>query len=444
MARAEREHGGTVHAFLRKAGARIAAAVERAAAGRARTKAAGGKKPREEAEGEADALLDADPSAWEWGGLPDIMKGPLGAYFRDAAGIALAQVGVSLGPDALDQLDERALAWAEARGAEMIGMRRLDDGRLVENPDARWNILQTTRDDIRSLVADGVEGGWSPQRLSAAVRDSAAFSRSRANTVARTELAFAHSNGNVEGWRSSGVVEGKRSILGSEHDLDDECDDNAAEEFVALDDDFPSGDPAPPYHPNCVCDVVPVLSREGGKSARVGMWKAEVDDEANRSSASDLNPARQPTERQRSAGNYPKGHWSWHGMDISFETPAGSRRRPEWPAPSAHYGYFRGTVGADGEGVDVFVRPGTPRDWHGSAWVIDQCDPSTGAFDEHKIMVGWKTETQARRAYLDQYEVGWNGLVAVTAMAPDGLRAWLADRAATARPALDSEGDDDG
>jgi hypothetical protein len=63
-------------------------------------------------------------------------------------------------------------------------------------------------------------------------------------------------------YKESGVVSGKEWLLGSEHDQDDECDDNVAAGVIALDDSFPSGDDEAPAHPNCVCDVLPVLAEE--------------------------------------------------------------------------------------------------------------------------------------------------------------------------------------
>ena len=64
-------------------------------------------------------------------------------------------------------------------------------------------------------------------------------------------------------------------------------------------------------------------------------------------------------EAQAKAGNYRKGHVKLAGLDIAVESPAGSRRKPEWPEMTAHYGYIKRTEGADGDHVDVFLRPAT-------------------------------------------------------------------------------------
>ncbi len=151
--------------------------------------------------------------------------------------------------------------------------------------------------------------------------------------------------------------------------------------------------------------------------------KQDLDHAAHAAATSPLNLRAQPTEGQRTAGNYKKGHVSFAGLRIAIENPAGSYRRPEWPAMQAHYGYVKGTEGSDGDEVDVFLRPSTPLDWGGNAYVIDQPDEN-GEFDEHKIMLGWDDKESAVKAYLSHYPKGWV-LGPVTTMSLDQLRDWL-------------------
>jgi hypothetical protein len=148
-----------------------------------------------------------------------------------------------------------------------------------------------------------------------------------------------------------------------------------------------------------------------------------IDTEAHAAATSTLNLRALPTEPQRNAGNYKLGHIRIGGLDISIENPAGSRRRPEWPEMTAHYGYVRRTKGADGDHVDAFVRPGTPDDWRGDVYVVDQYR-NDGKFDEHKCMLGYDTQRQAEQAYLGSYQRGWK-LGPVTAMPFDEFKAWL-------------------
>ncbi len=151
---------------------------------------------------------------------------------------------------------------------------------------------------------------------------------------------------------------------------------------------------------------------------------------AHEAATSHLNLKPQPTEAQKEAGTYPKGHVRIAGLPITIENPTGSHRRPEWPPLTAHYGYIKRTEGADGDHVDVFLRNGTTSDYKGGVYVIDQW--VDGAFDEHKCMVGWYDEDSARRAYLGNYTPGWDGIHAITYMSMEAFKAWLEEGDTTA------------
>lgn len=161
----------------------------------------------------------------------------------------------------LDQASADAEAWAEDRAAELVGVK-LVNGNLVDNPNAELAITASTRQALRDLVGQALTEGWSPGRLSQEIEESSVFSEARADMIARTELQAAHQNGNLIGWRDSGVVEKKRWILADSHPQDDECNDNAEQGEIDIDDVFSSGDDAPPAHPNCLCDLVAVTTEE--------------------------------------------------------------------------------------------------------------------------------------------------------------------------------------
>ena len=83
-----------------------------------------------------------------------------------------------------------------------------------------------------------------------------------------------------------------------------------------------------------------------------------------------------PTEAQKSAGNYKKGHINIGGYDITIENPKGSERsgvdangQPWSVTMNNSYGYIRGTEGVDGDHIDVFLSD-NPAD--GKVYVIDQ------------------------------------------------------------------------
>ena len=115
-----------------------------------------------------------------------------------------------------------------------------------------------------------------------------------------------------------------------------------------------------------------------------------------------------PTPAQAEAGNYRKGHTRWNGLDFTIETPKGGTRTAvdgSWKVENlpTHYGYIRGTEGADGEQVDMHLgdEPDSPM-----VWVIDQVDHKTKKFDEHKVMAGFKKRTDALDAYHRSFSDG--------------------------------------
>jgi|JI10StandDraft_1071094.scaffolds.fasta_scaffold55653_3 hypothetical protein len=143
---------------------------------------------------------------------------------------------------------------------------------------------------------------------------------------------------------------------------------------------------------------------------------------------------RNPTDAQKEAGNYRKGHFRWEGLDIAIENPAGGFRRgkdadgKEWEVKlPVHYGYVKGTMGADGDAVDVFINP---KPEPGPVYVIDQVDPHTGAFDEHKCLMGFREQIDAVLAYADSYSdgKGRQRIGAISALPLPAFKAWLETR----------------
>lgn len=156
-----------------------------------------------------------------------------------------------------------------------------------------------------------------------------------------------------------------------------------------------------------------------------------LDAAAHEAATSPLNDLPQPTDEQKKAGNYVKGAVRLHGMDISIENPQGSVRSGVAPDGTAwqntlahHYGYIKGSIGADQDQIDVFLT--SDAETATVAWVIDQKNPD-GSFDEHKAVIGPKTEEEARAAYLANYDAGWDGIGAITSMPMEAFRAWALD-----------------
>lgn len=161
--------------------------------------------------------------------------------------------------------------------------------------------------------------------------------------------------------------------------------------------------------------------------------QAPIDIAAHGAATSPQNDLPEPTPGQQQAGNYKLGHDRIAGMDISIENPQGSVRRgvdpdgkPWETQMQHHYGYFRRTSANDGDKLDVFVKPGTPRDYSGPVYVIDQVDPRTGKLDEHKTILGAKDETEAKEIYRRNYAADWRGMGSITRLPLPVFKAWAA------------------
>lgn len=202
--------------------------------------------------------LDYDGWSMLWGDAADC----LGDIAKAGAYEALGQVGVS-SKDITKLVDKNAVNWADKRAAELVG-KKWDGDQLLDNPNPRWAITDSTREYLRGTVGSAVDEGWSPQKLASSIKNDDNIWKDRADMISRTELQFAHQNGNLIGWKGSGVVKGKKSFClhDDSANKDDPCIMNAEAGTIDIDDDFPSGDAAPPYHPNCVCTMLPVLDED--------------------------------------------------------------------------------------------------------------------------------------------------------------------------------------
>lgn len=141
----------------------------------------------------------------------------------------------------------------------------------------------------------------------------------------------------------------------------------------------------------------------------------------------------EPTEAQKKAGNYKKGHLSFGGYDYTVETPKGVTRsgKDEQGKPwsvTMHdtYGYILGKIGVDGDHIDMFINDAADLDtFDGNVYVVDQVNQETGEFDEHKVMYGYPDEAAATKAYLSNYSKGWKGLGKVTSVPKATFDKWL-------------------
>ena len=140
----------------------------------------------------------------------------------------------------------------------------------------------------------------------------------------------------------------------------------------------------------------------------------------------------EPTEAQKKSGNYKKGHVKFGGYDYTIENPKGSYRSgvdengKEWKQKmNDTYGYIRGKFGKDGDHLDMFINDKADLDsWNGDVFVVDQVNQD-GTFDEHKVMYGYGSLDEAKKAYLSNYEKGWTGLGNITPVSKADFDKWL-------------------
>lgn len=183
----------------------------------------------------------------------------------DAAILAIAQFGGTNHPDIIDHIDERSVAWAGERAAELIGMRYNADGNLVQSANAEMRIDESTRNMVRESIAEGLAMGDRIDEIATDLGDLYAFSEDRASLIANTEVRRAQSEGSLMGYRTASKdlnIPMLKEWLTAEDPCEEICLPNKEQGPIPLDDVFESGDDAPPGHPNCRCGIAPVVEGE--------------------------------------------------------------------------------------------------------------------------------------------------------------------------------------
>ena len=167
------------------------------------------------------------------------------AAFNAAGMSAIESLNIPITSDMTDLVNERASLYAEELSAQLV-----------------TDIDDSTREMIRSKVQQAVDEGWSSSELSEALADSRAFDPARAELIADYELGSALEAGNLVGWQASGVVQGKQWLTADDDLVSDECQANADQGVIPLDEEFQSGDDAPLAHPYCRCVIVGAVQED--------------------------------------------------------------------------------------------------------------------------------------------------------------------------------------
>ena len=154
----------------------------------------------------------------------------------------------------------------------------------------------------------------------------------------------------------------------------------------------------------------------------------------------------EPTEAQKKAGNYKMGHVEFGGYKMSIENPKGSVRsgvdqngKPWSIEMKDTYGYIGKKYGADGDHLDFFINDDADLDnFKGRVYVVDQKNED-GTFDEHKVMYGYPTWGEAKKAYERNYEPGWwdKHVMQMLAVPKDRFDKWLSESDRKTKPYAD-------
>ena len=175
-------------------------------------------------------------------------------------------------------------------------------------------------------------------------------------------------------------------------------------------------------------DFNPIRKDESGSLKEYMQRSKAYDEQQLKREAEEAKVDTNPTEKQKEAGNYKKGHIKVDGFDITIEQPKGSVRRgtdangKEWETEMHNtYGYIKGTEGVDGDHIDIFL---SDNPTEGNVYVVDQVNKD-GSFDEHKVMYGFPNVESAKQAYLSNYEDGWQGLGNITEVSKEDFKKWI-------------------
>jgi hypothetical protein len=212
----------------------------------------------------SEASTDAQFPGWEnlWNQAAFETMGTFESPIVDAVQASMMAGGEAIYRDfgivaAFDVTNPQAVDYVYRHGAELVS-----------------GVNNTTKGYIRTIIGDGLDQGWSYDRLAKALTER--FSEfavgkpqqhidSRAHGIAVTEIGNAYEQGNfitANELSSQGLTMEKSWLTVGDDNVDDECKINQAQGWIPIEDTFRSGDMQPLAHPYCRCTALYRRRRE--------------------------------------------------------------------------------------------------------------------------------------------------------------------------------------
>ena len=209
---------------------------------------------------------------------------------------------------------------------------------------------------------------------------------------AQADLATKKTTAVIEAY-NAGIIGRKTSLqelkqqsdeTGLFSNITDETIEEADDDVVALGEEFDEG---------------MGLASEPGRAEKSEKLNPETKPKPKKQKAEDAALIREPEEMR---------HLQVGPFSITVENETGEERSgidvvtgDPWAVTMTYpYGFIDGTVGADGQEVDCFIGPWTTAR---EVYVIRSVSPHTGKYDEDKVMIGFASATEAKRAFLENY-----------------------------------------
>ncbi len=137
---------------------------------------------------------------------------------------------------------EEAIRWAERHGARLV-----------------TQMAEETKTQLAKIISEGIKSKRGISGLARDIRKQFGnMSRYRSRMIARTETASALGESFIARGKDMGI-DGKEWVTVGDAHVSDICHGNEAMGIIPLSQPFPSGDMAPPAHPNCRCALAPAM-----------------------------------------------------------------------------------------------------------------------------------------------------------------------------------------